>query len=466
MSLCVSTLGIMADVPPAELPSASSSTTPPCVICSQRAAIYTCPRCATRTCSLTCSTAHKANTGCSGLRHKAKYVPINEYGLGTLMDDYVYLEEMGRKVAEWGKEIVRGGYGAGQARGRARGGAMGARGGFRGRGRGRGGGGGQRTKRDVLMMQLELRDVDVDMLPPGMARRTLNQSTWDFKNKTALLTMEIRFHPPPNPMADPSHPQDPPYTLLTHRNDFNIPLLFLVQSQIRERTKAKRDRSFPSWLEPLVLPDQDVPDCFTPPQFFMPTSLDPLMTPALTSQHAKVGYYKLDATQKLSSLLRQKHFVEFPTIDVWEEGAFRGVVVDAQGGLTREGEVRAVKRRRLDVKAAKKAMNGLLGGYGSDGDEEESTSLTVLGGYVESDGDEDGDALDEVEGEDDALGLGEDAQEYAGDGDSDEEVGPVDYVALLDIIQQTTAQGDDGDDEIDWGDPEDEASAGAPDHGS
>lgn len=118
---------------------------------------------------------------------------MNKYGLGELMDDYVYLEEMGRRVEGWGREIGRGGYAVnvGVSAG------MGTRGGGRGRGfdgggrgrggRGRGGGGGggggtaQRTKRDILKMQLEARDVDVEMLPAGMERRSLNQSSWDFK---------------------------------------------------------------------------------------------------------------------------------------------------------------------------------------------------------------------------------------------------------------------------------------------
>jgi hypothetical protein len=100
------------------------------------------------------------------------YVPLNKYGWGTMMDDYVFLEDIGRKVGDWGKEIVRGRF------------AQGARGAGRGRGRvmGRGGmAGGGRTKRDLLKMQLELRDIEMDLLPVGMERRKVNQSCWDSK---------------------------------------------------------------------------------------------------------------------------------------------------------------------------------------------------------------------------------------------------------------------------------------------
>lgn len=162
--------------------TSSPSTTPPnsrltCSICLSQNAKYTCPGCTTRFCSLACSTSHKSKTGCTGQRDKVAYVPMNEFGWGKMMDDYVFLEDVSRKVGDWGKEIVRGGYSFGNGngrgnRGRGRGGG--------GRGRGSGGGSG-RTKRDVLKLQLEARDIDMDLLPIGMERRKVNQSSWDFK---------------------------------------------------------------------------------------------------------------------------------------------------------------------------------------------------------------------------------------------------------------------------------------------
>jgi hypothetical protein len=107
---------------------------------------------------------------------------MNSYGWGTMMDDYTFLEGMSRKVADCGAEIVKGGL-------RSRGPEAGGRG-FRARGRGRGGrggrgrgggGGGHRTKRDLLKLQLELRDIDIDLLPVGMKLQTLNRSMWDAK---------------------------------------------------------------------------------------------------------------------------------------------------------------------------------------------------------------------------------------------------------------------------------------------
>ena len=148
------------------------------------------------------------------------------------MDDYVFLEDMSRKVGDWGREIVGGGYsfGNGDNRGRGRGRGRG----MKGRGRGGGGDGGSgRTKRDVLKLQLEARDIDMDLLPIGMERRKANQSSWDFKyvlefyhkdslltekttrNQTALLTIEFKFHKPLNPFAPSSQPREH-FILITH----------------------------------------------------------------------------------------------------------------------------------------------------------------------------------------------------------------------------------------------------------
>lgn len=123
---------------------------------------------------------------------------MNQYTWGKMMDDYVFLEDVGRKIGDWGNEIVRGGYmagtansrGAGDARGRGRGALT------RGRGRGRGGGGGAgKTKRDVLKMQLEMLDIDMELLPPGMDKRKLNQSTWDPKYVSIDLYHSLPYEP-------------------------------------------------------------------------------------------------------------------------------------------------------------------------------------------------------------------------------------------------------------------------------
>lgn len=95
---------------------------------------------------------------------------MNRYTNGTMMDDYVFLEDMSRRVSGCGQDIVRNGYRMSRG-GRGRGGA------------GRGGPGRSvpEKKRDTLKLQLELRDIEMEQLPAGMERRKLNHSTWDPK---------------------------------------------------------------------------------------------------------------------------------------------------------------------------------------------------------------------------------------------------------------------------------------------
>ncbi|KAI0004920.1 hypothetical protein BJV74DRAFT_805715 [Russula compacta] len=398
---------------------------PQCVVCSSHITIYTCPRCATRTCSLPCSVAHKTRTGCSGVRDKAKFVPMNHYSYGTMMDDYIFLEDVSRRVSEWGRDIVHGGYGNPQARhGREIGRRKMTRDGI------------SRKKRDVLKSQLELTDIEIDLLPAGMARRTLNHSTWDPKKRTAFLTVEYIIHPPTAQDAAPNDAQEP-FALLTHRNNFDLSLCDLFQSQISQRTKGKARADLPAWIKALALPHPDIPDAFTPPQFFIRAPLD-----LLSERSEKFGFIKLDGEQKLSALLRNKQIVEFPTIEVWEEGSFRGVLVDGTGRFQSQGAQRPAKRRRLDVTKGRVAIAGLLGGYGSENSDEADTALTRLGEYEGSDP---GNGQSTTSEEASTDGLTED------DDDKGERDAVVDPATLLAMVREAQRRGDeDGKYEDNW----------------
>lgn len=154
--------------------SSGSSAQPKLQICAlcTTPARYKCPRCATPTCSLRCSRKHKQDARCTGERDKAQYVPMNAYDWGTMMRDYCYLEDIGRKVSGWGNEIVRGGYttnvGASKVGSawRPSSGRKPTTG---------------KSKRDMLRAHLETLGIDVELLPAGMERRNLNQSTFDQK---------------------------------------------------------------------------------------------------------------------------------------------------------------------------------------------------------------------------------------------------------------------------------------------
>ena len=170
-------------------PSLSSSTSPLCAICSNEPPKYTCPRCSTKSCSLACSKAHKAQTGCTGERDRTAFVPMNEYDYGTLVNDYSFLEDVGRKVEGWGREIVKDGIDRRDVSSAVRGTSMrGGRG--RGRGRKRTMGHGQ-ERRQYLAMQLALRDVDMDILPSGMERARRNRSCW---NSRCVFMLLVQMH--------------------------------------------------------------------------------------------------------------------------------------------------------------------------------------------------------------------------------------------------------------------------------
>ena len=233
--------------------------------------------------------------------------------------------------------------------------------------------------------------------------------------------------------------------ILTHRNSTNTPLLALIQSHIKERAKSK---NCPEWIKSLVFPSSDDPDSFTPPECIMTAQLDPDAIVLANARNRK-AYYRFDISQTLGFLLRHTHFVEFPTIELWED--FKGTVVDTQGMVVQQSddEERKPKRRKLNKKAGRKAISGLVGGYGSDEEETPRNGLSLLGGYVESD--------EEVQTTTVMVddGLGEEDAEGDTDDEGDEEMDPS---ALLELLRQVQGEGRWAehieDDEVDWGDSE------------
>ena len=153
------------------LPSSVDPTI--CSVCSLPAK-YTCPRCSTRTCSLDCSKTHKVKSSCSGERDPTKYVSLSKVGQGAWADDYRWLEEGRRKVAEWGNALPRDLMRDVVSHERGRG-----RGGMRGRGGKRRGGRDQ--GRFMLERELAKTGIHVTFMPEGMERKKKNQSAWNPK---------------------------------------------------------------------------------------------------------------------------------------------------------------------------------------------------------------------------------------------------------------------------------------------
>ncbi len=136
--------------------------------------------------------------------------------------------------------------------------------------------------------------------------------------------------------------------------------------------------------------------------------------------------------------------MEFPTFEVWEEGAFRGMLFDGVGIFESQGG--PTKRRKLDVTKGRAAIAGLLGEYGSEDDEKADTALTRLGEYEGSEV-EDGQPTTS-EADTDTDGLTED-----GDDDEREPEAMVDPETLLAMVREAQRRHEeDGTfEEIDWG---------------
>ncbi|KAE9406013.1 hypothetical protein BT96DRAFT_915735 [Gymnopus androsaceus JB14] len=450
--------------------SAPGSSRTLCTICNARYAIYTCPRCKIKTCSLPCSSSHKSTMNCSGERDKAAFVNLKEYGWGTMMSDYTYLEEVGRKVEEWGAVIGKGSYANNNHNTNQT-------------WRGRGGKprGPPKTKRDILKAQLEMRDIFMDLLPVGMERRQHNQSSWDFKNQTANLTIEFRFYPP-------RESKQSSFTLFTHRNNLNLSLLSIIRNQVQERRnlelkKAKGKQKanaeaeaeeqsvnsfFPPWLLQLVeeipmtsstTPISQDDTMFSPFDSFIRAPISPISL-TITGTRPKAAFHRVIPTEPLLAALRNTHFVEFPTLELWPQGEFSGVVADQDAETHSQGMFgmgqqlvyergdlvesskdveRRAKRRKDRSESWQEAISGLLGGYRSndESDQEEekeevsNNGLSLLGGYADSDEEdggklEDSDEEEEVELSHEAIVAGrmtgkEDERMDWGDEDSEGE---------------------------------------------
>lgn len=176
------------------------------------------------------------------------------------MRDYTYLEDVGRKTSEWGKDAS--GYG-----------------GWKGKGKSRGG------KREALQIHLETLGITMELLPMGMSRRKLNQSTLDSRTQTVYLTIEVKRH-----TSSTTHS-----TTLTHRHKLDTVLSDII------------DVHPSSWC-------------------------------VLRGHNESV-----DRSKTLEEMLKGAAFVEYPTFDVWEEkpkrmavGALKGIL--GEYGSDDEGE--------------------------------------------------------------------------------------------------------------------------------
>ena len=84
-----------------------------CQECKQGTALYHCPRCARKTCSLACCTSHKKHTGCTGKRDRTSFQRLEEMNDAALQSDFHFLEDVLRHV-DGSKRVLKQVGGAGR----------------------------------------------------------------------------------------------------------------------------------------------------------------------------------------------------------------------------------------------------------------------------------------------------------------------------------------------------------------
>lgn len=67
-----------------------------CQVCNENNGKYRCPGCEVVTCSLSCSKAHRKNTGCSGSRNRTAFVPLSQFNEQNLLSDIHLLDDFCR----------------------------------------------------------------------------------------------------------------------------------------------------------------------------------------------------------------------------------------------------------------------------------------------------------------------------------------------------------------------------------
>ncbi|GJQ69463.1 hypothetical protein Trydic_g6570 [Trypoxylus dichotomus] len=78
-----------------------------CEVCMSNDAKYTCPKCEVKFCCLRCSAIHKKELDCDGIRDRTKFIPLNKFTNLDLSSDYRLLEEIGRRVETYKRQLKK-----------------------------------------------------------------------------------------------------------------------------------------------------------------------------------------------------------------------------------------------------------------------------------------------------------------------------------------------------------------------
>lgn len=224
-----------------------------CVACKGSESKYTCPYCQSTTCSLACYNHHKQATECQQARIQhsqaneggprlsllrrnrgppSRYVPMNAYDYNQMMEDYEFLNQVGRMVSSTGRAIYDSKLMNGVPNGLP----------------------GSSTRhvpvtqqrREALAKQLAFHKLPIMLLPDGMSKRKMNRTQWDAKRRCMLYTAQITFPCAPSQPNNPlSHIQKGGW--LIHRLEGSVDMTICVLSEMERICARMNNMSLSQW---------------------------------------------------------------------------------------------------------------------------------------------------------------------------------------------------------------------------
>ncbi|GJJ07309.1 hypothetical protein Clacol_001510 [Clathrus columnatus] len=329
-----------------------------------------------------------------------------------MTNDFTYLEDVGRKTTEWGMNILKNGL-------------MKQTKNFKNRpSRSHIVGG----KKESLRLQLEARGIHAEMLPIGMEKSKLNKSFYDVKTKSILMTLEVIVHPP-RLTTD-----DVPYIkIISHKHSLSSQLHNVLVKVLREYTMKVNDAN--PWLTQVSERGERSDVIFLMAQ----------LSDMLPMLNVKI-YHKLDPYATLQNILTSKTFVEYPTIEIWRDGDFTGILKEESGEIS-DIKTRAHKRPRLEKRVGNNVITSLLEDYASQDDEEGDKQKAIL------------ETLGDYSTDNEPLTHEDSNAEERFDNDgnfSEEDIRAVLDAAAQDELEQLNKLVSDGEDSESWNDSGDE----------
>ncbi|PWN34451.1 uncharacterized protein FA14DRAFT_72596 [Meira miltonrushii] len=267
----------------------SAAISKACIVCRASSSKYKCPKCTSPTCSLICSKKHKSDVhpdigfagastssdpgiqACSAsitdkeellpsLRQFSnasetitapnannfgnidKFIPMNAYGEANMMEDFEYLQFMGRSIATLGKDLIKKGWYKDSDQDNDAKNPSGSQGGRNSRPSSKNQGGRFNTSTEKLSSEARNRQqyeqsirklkVPIMLLPDGMSARKENQSRYKVQQQQLMCTVQISF---PCGKAEDRRSK----RVIQHHIPWNRSIEETVRSEMEKRLRVK-----------------------------------------------------------------------------------------------------------------------------------------------------------------------------------------------------------------------------------